>query len=219
VSVLICTLNEAQTIRWVLERIPPWVDEILIVNGHSTDGTIEVAKTACPLVRVLLQPGKGKGDALRYGFSHATGDIIVTIDADGQNDPAELRSMIDPILSEGFDLVKGSRFKLGIPREMPWHRVLGNWFLATTASLLYGVRFTDVCSGFNAFPRTTLGRIRYETMGPHDYELVLYFRAIRAGLRIREVGNIDRGRIAGESKMPSWHTGWNNLKIIFRERV
>ncbi len=218
ISVLVCTMNEEQAIGWVLRRIPADVDEIIMIDGHSTDRTVEVAQRTRPEVKVFLQPGKGKGDALRYGFSKAGGDIVITLDADGQNDPAELGSLVDPIIREGYDLVKGSRFKQGLPLGMPWHRVLGNWFLAMTASLLYGVRFTDVCSGFNAFPRSTLQRIRYETMGSHDYELVLYFRAIRAGLRIKEVGNIDRGRVAGESKMPSWHTGWNNLRIIFREK-
>jgi len=218
VTALICALNEEASIPWVLNRIPADVNEIILVDGHSSDRTVEVAKQVRPGIKVYFQPGKGKGDALRFGFSKATGDIIVTVDADGQNDPQELWKLVEPIIHEGYDLVKGSRFQLGLPKGMVWYRMFGNWFLTMAANVLYGVKFTDVCSGFNAFPRAALERIRYQELGRHDYELVVYFRALRAGLRIKEVGNFDRGRVAGESKMPTWHTGWNNFKIIVRER-
>ena len=67
-----------------MPRVPKWIDEILLVDGHSTDRTVEVAKELRPEIKVLYQPGKGKGDALKYGITQAGGDIIVTLDADGE---------------------------------------------------------------------------------------------------------------------------------------
>ena len=77
VSVIICTLNEAENLPHVLPKIPEWVDEILLVDGNSTDDTIEVAKTLKPNIKIFTQPGKGKGDALKFGIAQAEGDIIV----------------------------------------------------------------------------------------------------------------------------------------------
>jgi glycosyltransferase involved in cell wall biosynthesis len=90
-TVLICTLNEEKNLPHVLPRIPQWVDEVLLIDGHSTDQTVEVAKKLRQDIRVLYQPGKGKGDALKYGIQHASGDIIITLDADGATDPCEIQ--------------------------------------------------------------------------------------------------------------------------------
>ncbi len=87
ITALVCTLNEAENLCHVLPNIPAWVDEVLLVDGHSTDNTVEVAKKLCPDIHILYQPGKGKGDALKHGIKHAKGDIIVTLDADGATDP------------------------------------------------------------------------------------------------------------------------------------
>src|SRR5947209_15104791 len=95
VSVVIPALNEAENLSHVLPRIPHWVSEILVVDGHSTDGTPDVAMRLRSEVRIVQQTGRGKGAALRTGFEHATGDIIVMLDADGSMDPAEISSMVN----------------------------------------------------------------------------------------------------------------------------
>jgi len=102
ITALICALNEEENLLHVLPKIPGWVDEILLVDGHSTDRTVEVARQLNPDVKVLYQPGKGKGDALKCGIKHATGDIIVTLDADGSTDPEEMPKFIEPLL-DGYD--------------------------------------------------------------------------------------------------------------------
>lgn len=118
VTALICTLNEEQNLPYTLPKIPDWVDEVLLVDGHSTDSTVEVARRLRAGVRVIYQQGKGKGDALKCGVEHARGDIIVTLDADGTTDPEEIPKFIEPLLN-GYDFAKGSRF-LGIrPIRMP----------------------------------------------------------------------------------------------------
>src|SRR3989442_217174 len=151
VTVLICARNEAENLPHVLPLIPNCVDEVLMIDGHSTDKTVAVARQLCPGVRVLQQPGTGKGRAFRYGVEQASGDIVVTLDADGETDPQELHRFLDALFA-GADFIKGSRFKGGWGRKPP-HRVFGNWVIAKTCNLLYGTRFTDVCCGYNAFWR------------------------------------------------------------------
>ena len=96
ITALICALNEEKRLPSVLPRIPDCVDEVILVDGHSTDRTVEVARELCPGIRILYQPGRGKGDALRHGIEHARGDIIVTMDADGSTDPEEVPRFIEP---------------------------------------------------------------------------------------------------------------------------
>src|SRR5205807_4120024 len=90
VSVVIPALNEAENLKLVLLRIPSWVDEVILVDGRSTDATVAVAQRAWPGIKVIHQEGRGKGNALREGFAAATGEMIVMLDADGSTDPAEI---------------------------------------------------------------------------------------------------------------------------------
>jgi len=112
VSVVIPTLNEEANIAWVLERMPPIVDEVVLVDGHSSDHTIEVARDGPPGRRRVTQHCHGKGDAVRVGLAAATSDFIVMIDADGSMEPAEIHRFVTPLLN-GYDFVKGSRFLVG----------------------------------------------------------------------------------------------------------
>lgn len=218
ISAVICALNEEQSLPHVLNRIPDFVSEVILVDGNSTDRTVKVAQKTRPDIKVIRQPGKGKGEALRLGFKEASGDIIVTLDADGTTDPTEMADMIAPLLN-GYDFVKGSRFLKGLPRKMPRHRIFGNMVLAAFASLLFLRPLTDICSGYTAFWKKALQRLGFLNSGrPSDVESALILTAIKRGLRIREVGHTDRGRIAGESKMPSLREGWNNIKLIISKR-
>src|SRR5687767_2799244 len=105
VSVVIPTLNEAKNLPLVLGEIPAEY-EIVIVDGWSTDGTVEVARELRPDARILRQRRKGKGDALARGFAAATGDIVVMLDADGSADPAEIPRFVEALVA-GADFAKG----------------------------------------------------------------------------------------------------------------
>ena len=219
ISVIICTLNEEESLPLVLPKIPEYVHEIILVDGHSADRTVEVAQRLRPDIKVLFQAGQGKGEALRCGFQNAEGDIIVTLDADGTTDPADMDKFIEPLL-QGYDFIKGSRFRGRLPEGMPRHRIFGNILLASAASLVFFRPLTDICSGYVAFWKRELPRLGFlEPGSPYDVESVFCFRAIKRGLRLKEVGHQDKGRIAGKSKMPSFREGWNNLKIILEERI
>jgi len=215
VTVLVCTFNEEKNLPYVLPKIPKWVDEILLVDGHSSDKTVAVARELIPNIHIEIQPNKGKDDALQYGVSLASGDIVVTLDADGNTDPEEIPNFIGPLL-KGYDFVKGSRFLKTKPLHMPRHRIFGNWVLCTELNLLFGTKFTDVCCGYNSFWKKAWEKIPFpEEFG---YEPLILIRAKKAGLNIAEVRSIDTGRISGESKLPSWRQGWGGFKAILKER-
>lgn len=215
ITVLICTFNEEENLSHVLPKIPGWVDEVLLVDGHSVDNTVEVAKKLRPDIRILYQPGKGKGDALKYGFKHARGDIIVTLDADGTTDPDEILKFIEPLVS-GYDFAKGSRFLNTRPTRMPWYRHFGNWVLVTETNLIFSTEYTDLCSGYNAFWEKSWEKIDFPD--EFGYEPLITLRAKKAGLKIIEIPCSDKGRVSGTSKLPSWGQGWGAFKAILKER-
>ncbi|MCL0053247.1 glycosyltransferase family 2 protein [Dehalococcoidales bacterium] len=215
ITVLICTLNEEESLPYVLPKIPEWVNEILLVDGHSTDRTVEVARELKPEIKVLYQPGKGKGDALRYGIKHASGDIIVTLDADGSTDPEEMAKFIEPLLN-GYDFAKGSRFLNNRPK-MPLHRRFGNWVLVTTANLLYGTKYTDICSGYNAFWKSAIEKVNLSRDG-FEMEQEMNVKIKKAGLKVIEVSCQDKGRLGGTSKTQDLKQGLVDLITIVRER-
>jgi glycosyltransferase involved in cell wall biosynthesis len=219
VTVLICTLNEEENLPHVLPSVPNWVDEVLIVDGRSTDGTVEVARSLRPDVRIEYQPGEGKGDALRHGIRRSDGDIIVMLDADGENDPEEILRFLKPLM-HGYDFAKGSRFYPGFFPRQAFHRSIGNLLLAVAFDLLFLRPFTDVCSGYNAFWKRAIMRVDLGNDGDFAAEPTLLARAWKSGLRIKEVGHSDRGRLAGEAKVPTWwrHGIWV-LTTILRERI
>jgi glycosyltransferase involved in cell wall biosynthesis len=224
VTVIICALNEEHNLPHVLPKIPEWVDEILLVDGHSKDGTVEVAKHLCPCIRVLGQPGRGKGNALKYGVQQALGDIIVTIDADGETPPEEIGNFVKPLL-EGFDFTKGSRLTGHRPAKMPPYRWFGNKVLALTCNLLFNTRFHDVCSGYNAFWKLKFTQLDL-TYGIKEVgcsmEQQMIVRAKKAGMRVLEIPHTSHGRISGasviSSKRQSIKQGFRDWFIIISER-
>jgi glycosyltransferase involved in cell wall biosynthesis len=216
-SAIICALNEADNLPHVLPKIPKWVDEVILVDGYSNDNTVEVAKALYPDIKVVHQPGKGKGDALRCGLKHASGDIIVTLDADGATNPEDMPKFIRPLLN-GHDFAKGSRFALGLPRNKPWHRIFGNWVIATTFNLLFVSRYTDLCSGYNAFWRKKLEDIDLWSDDGFENEPLINAKVKKKGLKVIEVGYREGGRLNGEVKERSWRQGPKAIKSILRER-
>jgi glycosyltransferase involved in cell wall biosynthesis len=216
VSVVIPALNEAENLQHVLPRIPHWVDEIILVDGHSTDGTPDVAREICPDIRIVTQERKGKGEALRVGFKAATGDIIVMLDADGSTDPEEIPMFIGPLLA-GADFVKGSRFlQGGGTADMSMLRRAGNWFFTKIVRMLHGGRYTDLCYGYNAFWARVLPALQLDGDG-FEIETVMNVRALKAGLKVVEVPSFEQLRIHGESHLRTFPDGWRVLKAIRRE--
>src|SRR3954449_12511247 len=112
VSVVVPTYNEAANLPHVFALLPEDVHEVIVVDGRSTDGTIEVAKALRPDVKIVLQNRRGKGNAMACGFAAVTGDIVVMLDADGSADPREIPRFVRTLV-EGADFAKGTRFAIG----------------------------------------------------------------------------------------------------------
>lgn len=216
VSVVIPTLNEEKNLAHVLPKIPEWVHEIILVDGHSSDQTIEVARKICPGIRVLMQEGKGKGSALRTGFKAARGDIIVMLDADGSTHPAEIPVYVGALLA-GADFAKGSRFlQGGGTTDMPLYRKLGNWGFVWIVRLLFGGSYSDLCYGYNAFWKHVLPLLKLDGDG-FEIETMMNVRALRVGLKVLEVPSYEYKRVFGDGHLKSIPDGLKVLNTIFRE--
>lgn len=214
-SLVIPTLNEARNLPIVFARIPPWVYEIIIVDGRSTDNTPEVALSLHPAVRIVYEYKRGKGAAMRAGFLAATGDIIATIDADGSMDPAELILFVAALMSGG-DYAKGSRFiQGGGTEDMSAIRMLGNWALTQFVRVVHGSGFSDLCYGYNAFWRKHLPHLNFSTDG-FEIETALNLSALQAGLRIVEVPSFEKVRVHGESNLRAIPDGLRVAATILR---
>lgn len=218
VSVVVPTLNERANIAEVLERMPAGLLEVIVVDGHSDDGTREEVKRARPDARVLLQQATGKGDALGAGFAAARGDIVVMIDADGSNRPEEIPVFIGAI-RDGADMAKGSRFVAGGgSRDITPVRQLGNRIFCGLVNVLYGSDYTDLCYGYNAFRSSCLEALDVTYEG-FEVEALLAVQALKAGLRIVEVPSLELARSHGESNLRPVRDGLRILRIIITERL
>lgn len=218
ISVVIPTLNEAKNLPHVLPRIPGFVDEVVIVDGRSTDNTVEVAQRLLPDCVVVLEHTPGKGAALRSGFAASTGDIIVMMDADGSTDPGEIPAFVGRLM-HGADFAKGSRFlEGGGTADMEWHRRAGNWAFTKMVNLLFGVSFSDLCYGYNAFWRWTLEALDLSVDG-FEIETSMNVRAVRASLTVAEVPSFERPRISGTSNLNAFRDGLRVLRTIATEVV
>jgi glycosyltransferase involved in cell wall biosynthesis len=218
VSVVIPTLNEAANLPHVFARLPPDLHEVIIVDGHSTDDTVAVARMLRPRVRVVLQNRRGKGNALACGFAAARGDIIVMLDADGSTDPAEIPRFVK-VLTGGADFAKGSRFaEDGGSSDITPMRRAGNRALNVIVNLLYRSSYTDLCYGYNAFWTHCLPHMGVTCDG-FEVETLINVRVARAKLRVVEVPSFESERIHGESKLHAVRDGRRVLFTIVRERV
>src|SRR5919109_3462362 len=219
VSVIIPARNEAANLPHVFGTLPPWIDEIILVDGHSVDDTVAVTRAVCPTAKVITQPGRGKGDALQAGFAAATGEILVTIDADGSTDGTEIVRFVSALVA-GADYAKGSRFSSsGGSDDITGLRRYGNWLLSLLVNWMFGTHFTDLCYGYNAFWARHLDAIEVSSCPGFEVETLMNIRAAKAGLNIYEVPSHESPRIFGSSNLHAIRDGWRILKIILRERL
>jgi glycosyltransferase involved in cell wall biosynthesis len=229
VSVVVPTYNEAANLPHVFSLMPEDVFEVIVVDGHSTDGTVEVAKALRPDVRVVLQNRKGKGNAMACGFAAVRGDIVVMLDADGSADPREIPRFVDALLA-GADFAKGTRFATGGgSSDITRTRRHGNRALNLAANALFGTPYTDLCYGYNAFWVHGLHSLELDPSGPSgdvrlwgdgfEIETLINTRIAKAGLRIVEVPSYEFERLHGSSNLNTWRDGLRVLRALALERV
>lgn len=218
VSVVVPAKNEARNLTHVFATIPAWVDEIVFVDGHSTDDSVAVAQQLCSNVKIVTQPGYGKGDALQAGFAACKGEIIVMMDADGSTDGTEIARFVAALVT-GADLAKGSRFASGgASDDITFTRRVGNRILSGLVNLLFGTRYTDLCYGYNAFWARHLPKLELDCDG-FEVETVMNVRAAKAGLWVQEIPSHEHSRLHGVSNLHVIRDGWRIAKVIVRERL
>ena len=217
VSLIIPARNEARNIPWVFERIPRCVDEVILVDGDSSDATLRMAAQSLPTVRSVPQRGTGKGSALRTGFRAATGEYVVMMDADGSMSPEEIPHYLH-FLEHGYDFVKGSRFVAGGGSlDLTLIRSLGNRALLAVVNQLYRTRLTDLCYGYCAFRRSFLDELDLRATG-FEIEAEMIAHALRSGMRIAEVPSLELPRRSGRSNLHAVADGRRVLRTLLAER-
>jgi glycosyltransferase involved in cell wall biosynthesis len=218
VSVVIPTLNEAGNLPYVLNTIPSWVEEVIIVDGRSDDDTQRVAKVLRPDVRIVHQLIPGKGAAMRAGMYAAKCEIIIVLDADGSMDGAEIGAFKEALL-EGADYVKGSRFRAGAgSSDITKFRRFGDAGICFLIRLLFGAHYTDTTYGYIGIWADRLDWLGIDTDG-FEIETLIAIRAHRAGLRTSEAACFEASRIHGNSNLSAFHDGIRIFKVIVRERL
>ena len=226
VTVVIPTKNEAANLPWVFERMPLGVSEVVLVDAHSTDDTVEVARAVRPDVVVVQQTRRGKGNALACAFEVVTGDIIVMLDADGSAHPAEIVPFVEALMA-GADFAKGSRFrKGGGSSDITMIRRCGNAVLSRLVNRLFRAEFTDLCYGYNAFwahcvpylelPPTAGTEAR--TGDGFEIETLINVRVATSPLVIEEVPSFESQRLHGSSNLNAVRDGLRVLRTIVEER-
>ena len=220
ISVVIPTRDEEGLICEIVDAVRPFADEILVVDGHSRDRTREIA--AQQGARVVLDRGKGKGEALRMAFDEAVGDIVVFIDADGSHEPRDIPAMVAPIIAGRADMVVGSRGKGGSDEL---HGTLGQLIRYTGSQLImlainyrWGVRLTDSQNGFRAI-RKDVGKRLGLTSNLTTIEQEMLMKALKKGYRVSEIPSHEYERKWGTSKVVVWKLWFAYLWSFFRNII
>ena len=221
--------NEASNLKWVLDRIPSQIHEIIVVDGNSTDATVRTALEHARSPKVLHQNSKGKGGALSLGFANATGDVVAIIDADGSMDPSELDSFVAKF--PDFDIVKGSRYlKNAGSDDLTFIRSIGNKTLTKIANAWFDQEWTDMAYGYAVFKNTVIHELaltNYDRLGSFfghksygqgfEIETLMFVRAAKRKYKIIEVPSFEAQRISGSSNLRAIRDGFRVLITMIVE--
>lgn len=215
-SIVIPTLNEQDNIKVLFKEIHPIIKkykyEILIIDGHSKDKTVEYAKS---FGARIIYDNEGKGSALIKGFNAARGKITISMDADLSNRPNELLLLIAGI-EAGYDVCMGSRFLTGGGSDdMPWIRKLGNKIFVTIVNIACHSHYTDMCYGYRSFARNVSRKLDLKEKG-FGIETEINIKVQKKHLKVLEVPSYEKLRASGEGKLRSLNDGFVILKTILK---
>lgn len=220
-NIIIPALNEEKNIYHIILRLKKaGYNNILIVDGHSKDRTVETAMTLG--AKVIIQNGQGKGGALREAFGDELldGDVIAIMDADGSMDPEELDRFTEAIRA-GADVVKGSRFlPNGGSEDLTPVRRVGNKILTGILNFLFLTNYTDLCYGFMAFRREALIKLSKHLVTENfEIETEICIKSKVLGLDVREIPSIERARCYGASNLSTFKDGLRILRLLLDEAL
>ena len=214
ITCLIPTLNEAPTVGEVIQKVKNHVDRVIVVDGYSSDDTSQVALKHG--AEVLAQEGKGKGMALRTAFSKIDEDVYVTIDGDATYDASEIDTLVMPIINGEADMVVGSRLngKMEEGAITRFHK-LGNHAFNAMINILNGSRISDSQSGFRAIDGRCVRSLELDSEG-FEIETEITIKALRKGMRVKEVPITYKKRNGTPSKLSGFRSGYRITKTILR---
>jgi dolichol-phosphate mannosyltransferase len=202
VTAIIPARNESRSIAEIVQRTAPFCDEVLVVDGHSTDGTGQIAMASAKGVRVVTDNRKGKGDAVRVGAFAAKYDIVVYLDADGSHDPADIPALVAPIKNGEADLVVGSRGKGGSDElhgdVEKLLRMIGSDIILIGINMRWKQNLTDSQNGFRAI-RTEVIRSLDLKENITTIEQEMTMKTLKKGFKVSEVPAHEYSRKYGES--------------------
>lgn len=220
VTVVIPTKDEEGLIGEIVEGVKPYADEVLVVDGHSRDRTREIASARG--ARVVLDAGRGKGEAMRLAIREATTEIVVFIDADGSHDPGDIPRLVAPIQAGESDLVIGSRGKGGSDELHgtidQFIRYVGSQLIMLAINYRWNIRLTDSQNGFRAIRRDVAAKLRL-TSNVTTIEQEMLMKALKQGYRVSEIASHEYERRWGTSKVVVWKLWhiyvWSFLRNLF----
>ena len=221
-SIIIPVYNEVSTLEEIVRQVkaaPIFDKELILVDDFSTDGTRELLKRAIEsqVDKVIYQPhNSGKGFALKTGFMHATGDIVLVQDADLEYNPSEYPVLIQPILDDKADVVYGSRFMGGGPHRVVyfWHYI-GNRFLTLLSNMLTNLNLTDMETCYKVFRRELIQSIDIKEKR-FGFEPEITAKIAHRRVRIYEIGISYYGRTYDEGKKIGWRDGMRAIWCILK---
>ncbi len=216
ISVVIPCFNEEEGIQHVLENMPAYVDEVIVVDNNSTDATARVARAAG--AQVIFEARKGYGSAYQAGLPRATGDIIATVDGDGTYPSYAIAPIVEKMIVQEWDFVSANRFPLRTDGAMRLRNQFGNKVLTYVFRLLYGYWIADSQSGMWVFRRACLDHIHPTQRGMAFSEEIKIEALQAAAVRFGEV-HIDYRERIGETKLYTWRDGWKNLLFLAQRRL
>jgi glycosyltransferase involved in cell wall biosynthesis len=215
ITVIIPCLDEEKGIAEVLKRLPPLVDQVIVVDNGSTDGTERVARSMG--AEVVREGIRGYGRAYKRGFNHATGDVIVALDGDHSYPVDALSYLLEAFEHLKADFLSASRFPIQDPGCMSWKHRIGNLILSTVASLLFFRWVRDSQSGMWVFSRAILPKMKLESDGMAFSEEIKIEAIRNPEIRFREI-IINYSSRVGEKKLQPWRDGFHNLLFLFKKR-
>ena len=215
VTIVIPCLNEEEGIRQILSRIPHFVDEVIVVDNDSTDGTAQIAHQLG--ARVIQEKVRGYGRAYKTGLLHAQGDIIVTLDGDHSYPVDAVSYLLEALFSSRVGFVSASRFPIQNPEAMSWINFVGNRLLSLSMSLLYLRWIRDSQSGMWIFYREALKKMDLKSDGMAFSEEIKIEALRHPQIGFREIP-INFSNRTGEEKLQPFKDGWNNLIFLFKKR-
>jgi len=215
VSLVIFTWNEIDGMKVIMPKIKKeWYDELIIVDGGSTDGTIEYAREHG--YYIFVQKEKGSGAAFIEAMEKATGDVVIIFSPDGNSDPSRIPPLIEKI-KEGYDIVIVSRYLDWAKSHDDDHvTAFGNWFFTKLVNLLFGSKITDLLVMYRAFKRNLVKDLEINTK-TSAWGTQFLTRAIKRHLKIGEIPGDEPARIGGIRKMHPVKNGTLELLRILRE--